>query len=448
MAVSANGREQRRNCIISQEGDRQMFGARRKAFMERMGGGVAIIRSCPQFQRSGDTLEFTYRQDSNFYYLTGFEEPEAICVLAPDHPEHQFILFVAPRDPIAESWTGRRAGPEGAVSRYGADIAYPLEQFEEKLPEYLKGHKTLFYSSGTALSFDHRMLELLARFRRSFAPRQIVDPFFLFAEMRVRKSPEEIELLRKAAHISALAYREVLKELKPGMNEYEIQALLSYIYQKNGSPRHGYVPIVASGANATIMHYDKNNQLMRDGDLLLIDSGCEYQYYSADITRTYPVNGRLSTPQRKLYELVLKALETTTEMVRPGMTLTDLHNHTVEVLVSGMVEHGILKGDLKQLIAEKAFQPFYGYFTCHWLGLDVHDIGPYQRFSYWGEDPILEPGMVFTIEPGIYIAEGTPNVSPEYWNIGIRIEDNVVVTENGYENLTVEAPKALAEIER
>jgi Xaa-Pro aminopeptidase len=430
-----------------QKGDTYMFAERRKAFMEKMGGGIAIFRSCPQFQRSGDTLEFSYRQDSNFYYLTGFEEPEAICILAPEHPQYQYILFVSPRDPQAEHWTGRRAGPEGAINQYGADIAYPLEKFAEQLPEYLKGCKTLYYSSGKSLSFDDQMLELLARFRRSFIPHQIIDPLFLLSEMRVRKSPEELDLIRKAAQISAQAYREVLKALRPGIYEYEIQAILSYIYQKNGSPRHGYAPIVGSGPNATILHYARNDRQTQHGDLVLIDSACEYHYYSADITRTYPVNGRFNTAQRTLYEVVLEALETATAMVKPGITLTDIHNHTVEVLTTGLVACGILKGDIHQLIEEKAYLPFYGYFTCHWLGLDVHDLGPYKRTGQWDEDPKLEPGMVFTIEPGIYIAEGTEEVDPAYWNIGIRIEDNVIVTEQGYENITIDAPKSLAEIE-
>jgi Xaa-Pro aminopeptidase len=424
-----------------------MFEARRKAFMQRMGEGVAIFRSCPQFQRSGDSLEFSYRQDSNFYYLTGFEEPEAICVLAPDHPDDQYIFFVSPRNPHEETWTGRRTGPEGAISQYGADIAYSLEQFEEKLHEYLKGSKTLYYSSGGTHPFDEQMLKLLARVSRTFVPQQIADPRFLLSEMRVRKSPEELELLRQAARISAQAYQEVLKALRPGIYEYEVQAILSYVYQKNGAPRHGYAPIVGSGPNGTIMHYDKNNRQIQDGELVLIDSGCEYQYYSADITRTYPVNGHFTQTQRNLYELVLHALETATAIVRPGITLTDIHNQTVEVLTTGMVELGILKGDVHKLIEEQAYQPFYGYFTSHWLGLDVHDLGPYKRSSRGEEDLTLEPGMVFTIEPGIYIEEGAKDVSPEYWNIGIRIEDNIIVTTDGYENITLDAPKALADIE-
>ncbi|HEX4203101.1 MAG TPA: aminopeptidase P N-terminal domain-containing protein [Ktedonobacteraceae bacterium] len=426
-----------------------MFAARRKAFMERMGGeGVAIFRSCPEYERSGDSLEIAYRQDSNFYYLTGFEEPESICVLAPQHSEQQFILFVPPRDPNAETWTGRRAGPEGAMSKYGADIAYPLDQFEEKLPEYLTGCQTFYYSSGRSLPFDDEFVKLLARFRsNSFAPRQIVDPTFILSEMRVRKSPVELDLLRKAGDISAHAYPEVLKALKPGMYEYELQAILSYVYQKHGSPRHGYAPIVGSGPNATIMHYDKNDRQMQDGELVLIDSGCEYQYYSGDITRTFPVNGRFTQAQRAIYTIVLKALNGAIEMTRPGITLTDIHNYTVEVITSGLVELGILKGEVKQLIEDKAYRTFYMHSAGHWLGLDVHDKGPYKRSSLWNEDATFEPGMVFTIEPGIYINAGAEGVDPQYWNIGVRIEDDVIVTEHGYENITSFAPKEIADIE-
>jgi len=424
------------------------FAARRNTFMQRMDGGVAIFRSCPPYQRSGDSLEFAYRQDSNFYYLTGFEEPESICVLAPEHPEHHFILFVPPRDPKMETWTGRRAGPEGAVKDYGADVAYSLDQLDEKLPEYIKGCKNLYYSSGTASNYDTSLLELLQRFRRKgLAPRAIIDPQFILSEMRVRKSPEELDILRQAAKISAEAYREVLKALKPGMHEYEVQAILSYVYQKHGSPRHGYAPIVGSGANSTILHYDTNRRQMQDGDLVLIDSGCEYQYYSADITRTYPVNGRFSETQRKVYSIVLNALESAIAMVKPGITLTDIHNRTVEILVEGLIELGVLKGEVQQLIADKAYAPFYMYATCHWLGIDVHDKGPYKRSGLWDEDVRLEPGMVFTIEPGLYFAEGTEGVDPAYYNIGIRIEDNVIVTEDGCENITLDAPKTIEEIE-
>lgn len=421
-----------------------MFEAKRKAFMERMDGGVAIIRS-----GSGHERAISYRQDSNFYYLTGFEEPESICVLAPEHKEHQFILFVPPRDPNAETWTGRRAGPEGAVSKYGADAAYSIEQLQEKLPEYIKGCKTLYYSSGADSTFDEGLLTLLKDFRsKGLAPRQIVDTSFLFAEMRVVKTEEELERIRKAAHISALAYREVLKALEPDMNEYEIQAVLNYTYQQHGSQRNGYPPIVGSGPNATILHYSSNNRQMQEGELLLIDSACEYEYYSADITRTYPVSGRFSQPQRALYEIVLRALQSAIDMVKPGITLTDIHNNTLEVLTGGLVELGLLQGDVKELIEKKAYMPFYMHGTGHWLGLDVHDAGPYKRGGLWEDDAKLEPGMVFTIEPGLYISDKAEGVDPQYWNIGIRIEDNIIVTADGCEVLTLEAPKEIADIER
>jgi Xaa-Pro aminopeptidase len=427
-----------------------MFEARRKAFMEQMGGeGVAIFHSCPEFQRSGDSLEINYRQDSNFYYLTGFEEPESICILAPQHPEHKYILFVPPKDPKLEIWTGKRAGPEGAVKEFGADIAYPLNELEEKLPEILKGNKTLYYSSGKALSFDERMLDLLKRYRRQgFVPRKVVDPAFILAELRVRKSPQELDIMRKAASISAQAYKQVVNVLKPGMYEYEVQAILSYVYQKNGSARHGYAPIVGSGVNATILHYDKNNQQIKDGDLVLIDSGCEYEYYSADITRTYPANGRFTPAQRDIYSLVLKALESNIAMVKPGVTTTDVNDNTIRVLTTGLVELGILQGDVDKLIEEKAYTPFYMHGVSHWLGIDVHDKGPYKRGGAWDEDLKFEPGVVITIEPGLYIGEDNENVDPKYRGIGVRIEDDVIVTATGCENITKDAPKTIEEIEQ
>ncbi|QBD74597.1 M24 family metallopeptidase [Ktedonosporobacter rubrisoli] len=425
-----------------------MFEARRKAFMERMGGkGIAIFLSCPEYQRSADSLEFTYRQDSNFYYLTGLDEPDSICVLAPEQPEHKFILFVRPRDPKQESWTGKRIGTEGAIKEYGADAAYSLKELDEKLQEYLKGCQTLYYSSGSSTHFDSELTRLLTTHRHVFQPRAIYDAMFPLSEMRVNKSPAELDVIRQAASISAEAYREVLKVLKPDMYEYEVQATLEYVFRKHGSARNGYASIVGSSGNATIMHYDKNDRRMAAGDLVLIDAACEYQHYSADITRTYPVNGSFSKVQRALYEVVLHALEHAIASVKPGITLNDLHNQTLQDLVSGMVELGILKGEVAKLIEDKAYMPFYGYFTCHWLGLDVHDKGPYKSRGLWDEDILLAPGMVFTIEPGLYIPAGTEGVDPIYWNIGIRIEDNVIVTAAGCENITADAPKSIADIE-
>ncbi|GHO44677.1 aminopeptidase P N-terminal domain-containing protein [Ktedonospora formicarum] len=422
---------------------------KRQAFMEKMQGGVAIFRSAPEFLRSGGhNIEISYRQDSDFYYLTGFTEPETICVLAPEHPEHHFILFVRPRDPQQETWTGRRAGVEGAIETYGADAAYTLDQLDEKLPDYLKGCETLYYNSGKEHAFDEEMLTFINRFRSAMGrgPRQLVDPGSILNELRAIKDADELETMRKAAQISGNAYREVLKALKPGMYEYEIQAVLDYGYLKHGSMRHGYSPIVGSGPNATILHYDQNNRQMRDGELLLIDSGADYQYYSADITRTYPINGRFTPEQRALYEIVLEAEEACIAATAPGRDLADIHNTAVEVLTSGLVALGILQGDVHKNIEEKSYRQFYMHGTCHWLGLDVHDRGPY-RVTPKGRSATLVPGMVFTIEPGLYIPENAENVDPRYRGIGIRIEDNVIVTEEGCEITTGNAPKTIEEIE-
>ncbi|WP_201382377.1 aminopeptidase P N-terminal domain-containing protein [Ktedonobacter sp. SOSP1-85] len=425
------------------------YASRRQAFMDKMQGGVAIFHSAPEFLRSGGhNIEISYRQDSDFYYLTGFTEPETICVLAPEHPEHHFILFVRPRDPQMEVWTGKRAGVEGAQETYGADAAYTLDQLAEKLPEYLKGCQTLYYNSGTEHAFDEQMIAFINRFRRAMSggPRQIVDPGSILNEMRVIKDAEELEVMRKAAQISGAAYRDVLKTLKPGMYEYEIQAVLDHGYLKQGAARHGYSPIVGSGPNATILHYDQNNRHMQDGELLLIDSAAEYQYYSADITRTYPINGRFTPEQRAIYEIVLEAEEACIAATKPGADLADIHNTAIEILTSGLVALGILKGDVHQNIEEKTYRQFYMHGTCHWLGLDVHDRGPY-RVTEKGRGAELAPGMVFTIEPGIYIAEDAENVDPRYRGIGVRIEDNVVVTQEGCEVTTGSAPKSVEEIE-
>jgi Xaa-Pro aminopeptidase len=424
-----------------------MYAARRQAFMEKIQGAVAIFRSAPEFQRGrGENVEYPYRQDSDFYYLTGFAEPESICVLAPDHPEHKFILFVRPRDKAQETWTGRRAGTEGAINTYGADIAYTLDQLDEKLPQYLGKNSTLYYSSGQADAFDDGLVQFLRHYRElsGFAPTHLIYPGDLLDQMRLVKQPEELELMRKAGKISAQGHLEALKATRPGMYEYEVQAVVEYAFRSNGAMRNAYASIVGSGPNATILHYDTNNRRMEDGDLLLIDAGAEYEYYSGDITRTFPVNGHFTPHQRAIYELVLRAEEAAIASVKPGITLTDVHDIAVEIITSGLVELGLLEGDEKKLIEEKTYRSMFMHGTCHWLGIDVHDRGKYKRD---GEEPVLQPGMVFTVEPGIYISADLENVDPKYHNIGVRIEDNVVVTEDGCEILTADVPKTIEEIE-
>lgn len=424
-----------------------VYEARRKAFMEKMQpDAVAVLRSTPEFERS-EGMEIPYRQNSDFYYLTGFEEPEAICVLAPNHKEHQYILFVRPRNKAMEIWTGKRVGAEGAASIYGAQVAYTIDQVDEKLPEYLVGRSTLYYNNGVSEAFDEQLIEQLKRYRPKIGSsiKNLIDPGPIFDEMRLIKDEEEIALLRKAATISAEAHIAAMKAARPGMYEYELQAEIEYVFRKHGSPRNAYESIVGSGLNATVLHYVTNTRRIEDGDLVLIDAGAEYGYYSGDITRTFPINGRFTPEQRAIYELVLQAEIAAIEAVQPGKTLEDIHNVTVEIITKGLLELGILQGDYDKIIEEKKYHEFYMHSASHWLGLDVHDRGVYMVSK--GEWRKLAPGMVFTIEPGIYIAEGSEGVDPKYWNIGVRIEDNVLVTEHGCENLTVQAPKTVADIE-
>lgn len=423
------------------------FKARRKAFMEKMDGGLALLRSAPVFLRSmGEETESLYRQDSDFYYLTGFTEPEAVCLLAPEHPEHQFVLFVRPRDKTMEIWNGKRAGTEGAVQDYGADIAYTIDQLDEVLAQYLRNASTLYYSSGQAKTLDEQLIEQWGRLQGAGVPvpSQIVTTGEIFDELRLVKMDDEIELLRRACEISAEAHKAAMQALKPGMYEYEIQATLEYVFRKNGAIRNGYTPIVGSGSNATTLHYVQNTRKMEDGELLLIDAGAEYGYYSGDITRTMPINGRFTPAQRAIYELVLKAERAAIDYVKPGIKLSDLQSLTTEIITEGLVELGILQGSVKELIEKKAYFTYYMHGVSHWLGLDVHDRGKYGKGE---QEVVLAPGMVFTIEPGIYIAAENTSVDPAYRNIGIRIEDNVLVTENGCENLTKLAPKTVEEIE-
>lgn len=422
-----------------------MYEARRSAFMSKMQPkSVAIFRSAPEFALNREH-ELPYRQDSDFYYLTGFPEPEAICVLAPDHKEHHYILFVRKRDPLMETWNGRRAGTEGAVEHYGADIAYTLDQLDEQLPHYLENVSTLYYYNGVSQFVDVQLIEQLKRYQGRIGPiRALLDPNDILDQLRLVKQPDEIELLRKATAISAEGHVAAMKATRSGMYEYQIQAALEYVFRDLGALRVGYESIVGSGPNTTILHYAKNTRRVEDGDLVLIDAGAEYDYYSGDITRTFPANGHFTAEQHAIYEIVLRANKAAIESVQPGKTLEDVHNITVEIITRGLLELGILQGEHEKIIEEKAYQTFYMHGASHWLGLDVHDRGPYKVEEKWL--PFV-PGMVITVEPGIYIAEGTEGVDAKYWNIGVRVEDNVLITEDGCENLTTGVPKEPEQIE-
>lgn len=418
-------------------------------FMKRLPeNAVAIIPSSLEATRSNDT-HYRYRQSSDLLYLTGFDEPEAIAVIAPSR-EKKYTLFVRPRDPEREIWDGRRAGVQGAKEMFGADEAFPVEEFKEKLSDILNGAQNLYYRVGDGNpELDQTIISQIARlramgWRRAVPPEAIVDTAAILHEMRLIKTEDEITLMQRAADIAAEAHRLAMQEARPGINEYEIEALIEYHFRKSGAAGPAYTSIVGGGANATILHYINNDARLRDGDLLLIDAGAEYEGYASDITRTFPVNGRFTKAQREIYELVLEAQTACIEMTRPGVTMDELHNLSVEILTEGMVRLGLLQGETARLIEEEKYKQFYMHRLGHFLGLDVHDVGRYQVD---GESRALEPGMVITIEPGLYIAADTKEIPEEYAGIGVRIEDDVLVTAAGRRVLTDKAPKEVKEIE-
>ena len=418
--------------------------------MRRMNANsVAILSSAREATRSNDS-HYRYRQNSDFYYLTGFDEPEAIAVVAPAHKEHPFMLFVRPRDPEREVWDGRRAGIEGARERYGADAAFTFAEFPEKLGDLINGAKHLYYRVGEDTVLDEQIIKQIAGMRTLGrrgvqAPESITDPGTILHEMRLIKSEDEIKLMQRAADIAAEAHCEAMKATKPGMNEYEIEALIEYIFRRNGAAAPAYTSIVGGGANATVLHYVSNNATLKDGDLLLIDAGAEYEGYASDITRTFPVNGRFTEAQRGIYGLVLETQLACIEMVKPGVTMEGLRQHSIEMLTEGMVRLNLLEGETAKLIEEEKYKRFYMHGIGHYLGLDVHDVGRYQVD---GEPRPVEAGVVMTIEPGLYVAEDAEEVPDKYRGIGVRIEDDVLVTSDGYRVLTGGVPKEIDEIEQ
>jgi Xaa-Pro aminopeptidase len=420
---------------------------RREEFMRRIGGGVAIFPSAPTAVRNND-VEHEYRQDTDFYYLTGFEEPNAVAVLAPDNAEHRFALFVQPKDREREVWTGRRAGEEGAKRDYGADAAFTIDKLDEELPKLVGKAERIYYRFADPL-FDERVAAFMRkaqreRQRNGVGPTSIIDPAGMLHEMRLIKTGGDLELLRRAVDISCEGHMAALRALRPAAYEYEIEAVLRYVFRKNGSTRMGYPPIVASGANATVLHYTANNRRIEDGDLLLIDAGTEFGYYTGDITRTYPAGGSFTEDQAAVYQVVLDANLAAIEAVRPGATFIEPHDRAVRVLTEGMRRLGLLEGEAEKLIEDGEYKKFYMHRTSHWLGMDVHDAGPYKVADEWRK---LEPGMVLTVEPGLYIAEDAEGVDPRYRGIGVRIEDDVLVTEGGNEVLSARVPKTIEEIE-
>jgi Xaa-Pro aminopeptidase len=421
---------------------------RREEFMRRISGGIAVFPAAPTAIRNSD-VEHEYRQDTDFYYLTGFEEPNAVAVLTPDHPEHKFVLFVQPKDREREVWTGWRAGDEGAKRDYGADAAFTIDKLDEELPKLAEKADRVYYRFGSDPTFDERLVGFMRRFQRQrqregTGPTSVIDPAEMLHEMRLIKTPDELALIRRAIDITCEGHLAAIEALRPSAYEYEIEAAIGYVFRKNGSPRCGYATIVASGANATVLHYTVNNRRIEGGDLVLIDAGAEFGYYTGDVTRTLPARGSFTGDQAVLYQLVLDAQLEAIDLIRPGATFIEPHDRAVRVLTEGLVRLGLLEGEIDKLIEENAFKKFFMHRASHWLGMDVHDAGPYKVADEWRR---LAPGMVMTVEPGLYIAVDAEGIDPRYRGIGIRIEDDVLVTENGHEVLSARVPKTIAEIE-
>ncbi len=428
---------------------RAEFARRRRHLMSMMEKhSIAILPAATEVTRSRDT-EYPFRQDSDFLYLTGFNEPDAVLVLLPGRKQGQVILFCRDRDPERELWDGRRAGPDGAVADFGVDDAFPIGDIDDILPGLIEGRQRIYHSMGHNDAFDRRVMSWVNQIRaqvRSGAmpPGDFTDLSFLLHEQRLIKSAQELRIMGKAGEISARAHVRAMQTCRPGRWEYQLESAILHEFADHGARYPAYNSIVGSGDNACILHYTENDAQMKDGDLVLIDAGCEYQGYAADITRTFPVNGRFSREQRAIYDLVLKAQRAAIRKVKPGGAWNQPHDATVKVITRGLIELGLLKGSERALIKSEAYREFYMHRAGHWLGIDVHDVGDYQVGGKWRQ---LEPGMVLTIEPGIYISPNNTRVPKKWRGIGVRIEDDVAVTKEGNRVLTAAVPKDADAIE-
>ena len=429
--------------------ERATFEQRRRRVMEAIGpDAVAILPAAPERTRSND-VEYRYRQHSDFYYVTGFPEPGAVCVLQPGHPSEEYVLFVRPRDRDKETWTGRRAGVEGAVTDYGASIAYPIDELDQRVEKMISERAHFYCAFDRDEAFGRRAMGWLERAqlmrpRTGRGPTGLLDVGVLVHELRLHKSADELDRMRRAAAISAEAHVAAMRSVQPGCWEYEIEALIDYTFRRNGAAGPAYPSIVAAGANATILHYTTNDRRMKAADLLLIDAGAEYDFYCADVTRTFPVGTRFSGRQKDVYALVLAAQLAAIDAVRPGARFDEPHQHAVRTLVDGLIALGILKGSADEIREKELYKPVYMHRTSHWLGMDVHDVGLYKHGD---AARTLEPGMVLTVEPGLYFGEHLEEVDPAWHGVGVRIEDDVLVTADGHEVLTAAVPKQIDEIE-
>ena len=425
------------------------FARRRKNLMALMEpNSIAIIPSAREQVRSRDT-EYPFRQDSDFYYLSGFTEPDAVLVLIPGRRHGQFVMFCRERDPGMELWHGYRAGPEGVCDRHAADDAFPIGDIDDILPGLIEGRERVYYSMGRSAEFDRQIMGWVNSIRGKEAsgavpPGEFTDLDHMLHELRLYKSAAEIRIMRRAGDITARAHQRAMRACRGGMYEYQLEAELQHEFAVSGARHPAYPSIVGSGGNGCVMHYVENAAKMRDGDLVLIDAGCELEYYASDVSRTFPVNGRFSREQRALYELVLQAQLAAIDEIKPGNHWNQPHDASVRVMTQGLVELGLLKGRVDSLIKREAYRAYYMHRVGHWLGLDVHDVGDYRLGEEWR---LLEPGMVMTVEPGLYVSSDNSKVAKKWRGIGIRIEDDVVVTEQGCEVISAGVPKTVEEIE-
>ncbi|MEX2517444.1 MAG: Xaa-Pro aminopeptidase [Gammaproteobacteria bacterium] len=422
---------------------------RRKRLMDFMNADSIAIIPATQVKVRNRDVDYPYRPDSDFYYLTGFPEPDAVAALIPNRPQGEYLLFCRERDPAMETWNGKMAGLEGACEIYGADDAFPIGDLDDILPGLLENKERVFYSMGADPAFDQRVVRWLNRVRERVrtgvtAPAEFVSLQHHLHEMRLVKSRAEIKTMRTAATIAVAGHERAMRSCRPGMTEFQLEAELLHEFMRHGARAPAYPSIVGGGANGCILHYTDNNMPLQDGDLVLIDAGAEYDCYASDITRTFPINGRFSKAQQAVYEIVLAAQEAAIKAVKPGNHWNDPHEAAVRELTAGLVDLGILKGRVSELVKKEAYKPYYMHRTGHWIGMDVHDVGDYKVDSEWR---LLEPGMVLTIEPGLYLPAHSKGLAKRWHNIGIRIEDDVLVGKKGADVMTAAAPKTVAAIE-
>ncbi|MDX1660246.1 MAG: aminopeptidase P N-terminal domain-containing protein [Gemmatimonadota bacterium] len=421
-----------------------LFADHREAFMARMDGGLAIFPTTPEIPRNDDA-DHPWRQDSDLWWLTGFDEPGAYAVLRPGAPAgERYALFVRPKNPEEEVWTGYRAGVEGARERYAADLAFPVDSLEPVLARWIDEVETVWYDASEDHPWANPAVDSLLGEWSETEGHEVRDADGITNRLRLVKDEGELALLEKAIDITVDAQRAAMAAIRPGMGEWEVEALIEFVYRAHGAARVGFNSIVGSGPNTTILHYVSNDRRMEAGDMVLMDIGAEWHHYTADVTRTVPVSGTFTPEQAAVYRIVLDAQKAVIDIVEPGITIADVQRKGFEVVTEGLIREGFLEGTVEENLANRGYRPFLMHGVSHWLGLDVHDVGGYVSE---GRPRTLEPGMVFTVEPGVYIAEGMEGVDPKWWNIGVRIEDDILVTEDGHENLSAGAPREIEAIE-